>query len=431
MKPHPEIAAKVAATRLIDTHEHLLEESRRLKPPRKEDWLYPCNDWSYLLLHYAGDDLTSAGMSRKDSERFWSPDVEPAEKWRLLEPLWPKVRHTGYVQAARRTMADLFGEPELNAASCERVTERMRAAVKPGFYRTLLRDRCGIDQCHVNSLEHEFCETEQPDLLLQDLSINALGTDFQVDGYDVPGRPGRKAATLSEWYEVIDHRFELYGHKAVAVKTQAAYGRRLDFRRVSQEQAEPLFAALARDPKSVSEGDRQLLADHLFRRCVERATDYGLPVKTHTGYYAGANGMPLDRVGRNAADLCPLLQDFPNTRFVLFHMGYPYQHEMVALAKQYTNVTVDLCWAWIVSPIATVRFLEEFLLAAPANKLLCFGGDYYPVECVYGHSQIARQGLTQALGSLVDQGWLTLAEALDLVEPLCRGNALSLFPRRG
>ena len=52
-----------------------------------------------------------------------------------------------------------------------------------------------------------------------------------------------------------------------------------------------------------------------MRRCVARAAERRLPVKLHCGHYAGTDRMPLERVRRNAGDLCPLLADFPNASF--------------------------------------------------------------------------------------------------------------------
>ena len=117
----------------------------------------------------------------------------------------------------------------------------------------------------------------------------------------------------------------------------------------------------------------------------------------------------------------------PDAEFVIMHIAYPYQDEAIALAKHYPNVAVDLCWAWIVNPRASVRFVKEFLLAAPSVKLLTFGGDYVPVEMVPGHAAIARQGLTQALSELVDEGWIRSADVDDLIEALMRGNAHRIF----
>ena len=72
--------------------------------------------------------------------------------------------------------------------------------------------------------------------------------------------------------------------------------------------------------------------------------------------------------------------------------------------------------------------VKEFLVAAPANKLLTFGGDYATVENVVGHAVVARQGLGQALSELVAEGWLDEGSAIELVEPLMRGNARAMFP---
>ena len=103
-------------------------------------------------------------------------------------------------------------------------------------------------------------------------------------------------------------------------------------------------------------------------------------------------------------------------------------HGNKGLAKHYRNVVIDLCWAWIINPAACVRFVKEFLLAAPSNKVLTFGGDYASVENIVGHAAVARQGLAQALSELVEEKWLTEAATLELVEPLMQGNAHALFP---
>jgi uncharacterized protein len=93
------------------------------------------------------------------------------------------------------------------------------------------------------------------------------------------------------------------------------------------------------------------------------------------------------------------------------------------------EITVDLCWAWIISHAACVRFVKEFLTAAPVNKLLGFGGDYILIEPVLGHAKIARRGLALALTGLVEDGWLNEPEAIMAAERILRTNALELFSR--
>ncbi len=57
--------------------------------------------------------------------------------------------------------------------------------------------------------------------------------------------------------------------------------------------------------------------------------------------------MVTDRI--RPGHLCPLLIEYPDTRFVLMHIGYPYASELIALAKHFPNTWADLCWAWSIS----------------------------------------------------------------------------------
>jgi hypothetical protein len=68
---------------------------------------------------------------------------------------------------------------------------------------------------------------------------------------------------------------------------------------------------------------------------------------------------------------------------------------------------------------------RKVILAQLDERLARYRNDY--IVCMQ-HSAIARRGLGQALNDLVADGWLTEANALDLVEPLRRGNAQALFP---
>ena len=79
------------------------------------------------------------------------------------------------------------------------------------------------------------------------------------------------------------------------------------------------------------------------------------------------------------------------------------------------------------NPVAAKDFLKKYLVTAPANKVLTFGGDYVVVEPVLGHATMARRGISLALSELVEEGWLSLDNALELTDPIMHGNARSLF----
>ena len=92
---HTTIREKVNRTLFVDTHEHLIEESQRLAGSSSLAPLFTCDDWAYLFLHYALDDLKVAGMSQQNANQFASPDVNPQDKWKLFAPYWPHIRQTG------------------------------------------------------------------------------------------------------------------------------------------------------------------------------------------------------------------------------------------------------------------------------------------------------------------------------------------------
>jgi len=417
---HPTIVSRVFQTALIDTHEHLHEEKDRLEknphPSIKTD------DWSLLFSHYLDSDLRVAGMSKDAFDKFFSRQTDPLEKWKFLESVWPAVKNTGYGRAVRIAMQRLYGVEDLSAATVARAQAGYEATRRPGFYRRILCEESNIEFCQVNA--GPFRKSALPTLLIQDISIVGM---FAGHNFESFGKPtGIAVRDLADWHRVIDWWFDNYGKYAVAVKSQNAYARDIDYLRVPAEQVEPVFKrVLAHEPATPEE--RKQLEDHLFWYAVDKATEHHLPVKLHTGYYAGENGMPLGRIARNpgsASDLCRLA---PETRFVFMHIGYPHYEEMIALAKHYANACLDMCWSWIINPVAAKDFLKKFLVTAPANKLFTFGGDYTVVELVHGHAVMARQGIAQALTELVEEGWLSLSDAAELIEPIMHDNAHRVF----
>lgn len=421
-----DVRALVEKTPFVDTHEHLWPEKMRLAAVKGREEDIPAADFSMLLCHYANSDLQVAGMPGADYERLVSRDLSVADKWKLVEPYYEKCRNTGYLKSVRETVRILFGEEDLNGETCGRVSEKLAAGIKPGFYRRILRDACHIEHCQVNALHTPVFDEKQPDpeLLAQDISTVPLSTGLSVG--ELERRSGMEIADLDDLHGAIDWCFDTYGPRAVATKNQCAYGRPLDFEDVKN--VEQLFERYAADPKSLNKAEDKALEDHLMHYCIAKAAEKGLPVKLHTGYFAGHDGMPLARVRNNASDLCPVVRKHSSAKFVLMHIDYPYQDEAIALAKHYSNVWIDMCWAWIINPAASVRFLKEFLMAAPASKVLTFGGDFRPVEPVVGHSSMARQGVAQAVCELVEEKWLPEKDVPELVERIMRGNAHEIFP---
>jgi len=417
------IFEKVFAEPFIDTHEHLIEEKGRLagtSHPRVES-----DDFSILFSHYLKSDMFTAGMPKKDSDSFFSPKVDPVGKWRLLEPYWYAIKNTGYGQAVSITIKELYNVEKLSDKTIKKVQAGYEKVRRRGFYKYILRDRANIESCQVNSLEGKpFMESDMPTLLMQDLSILGMlaGPDFKQFGKPT----GIKVSSLADWHKVIDWWFNKYARYAVAVKSQHAYSRDINHEKVPAQKVDSIFKKRLAE-QSLTAQEQKAMEDHLFWYAVEKATEHNLPVKLHTGYYAGCNRMPLSRLIKNPGSATDLCLAAPDTRFVFMHICYPYYEPMIALAKQYTNAYIDMCWSWIINPVGAKEFLKKYLVTAPANKILTFGADYIPVEPVLGHAIIARRGIGLAVSELVEEGWLTLDAALEIIEPIMHRNARKIF----
>jgi predicted TIM-barrel fold metal-dependent hydrolase len=410
---------KVWSTPLIDTHEHLPDEQDRLAPRRGKG-----DDWSVVFSHYLSNDLVSAGMPRQARNKFYAPGLSPAKKWKLLEPYWPAVKNTGYGQAARIAVRELYGVEDVSAATVEKIQAGYEKTRRPGFYRRILCELGNIESCQVDYMRTPFWKSKTPAFLMQDIDVDDMVASVKLAMHSKPA--GVKVAELSDWHKVIDWWFDKYGRYAVAIKSRGAYHRDIDYWQTPAKQVEGTFKKRV-DGQRLDHKERKALEDHLFWCVVQKAAEHDLPVKMHTGYYVGQNWMPLSRLRHNAGSACDLCRLAPKNRFVFFHIGYPYYEEMIALAKHWTNAYLDMCWAWIINPVAAKDFLKKYLVTAPANKVFTFGGDYYPVELVLGHAVLARQGIALALSELVEEGWMDLDDALELVDPIMHGNAREFY----
>jgi predicted TIM-barrel fold metal-dependent hydrolase len=153
--------------------------------------------------------------------------------------------------------------------------------------------------------------------------------------------------------------------------------------------------------------------------------EYDLPFKIHTGYYAGHSQMAVDFI--RGGNLCSLLTQYPQARFVLMHISYPYSDELVALAKHYPNVFPDLCWAWSINPYSTCEFVRRCIHAVPSNKVFIFGGDIRWPSGSLAYAYQARAWFTRTLQAEVDEGLLSENEAITLASRFMRENQYECF----
>ena len=217
---------------------------------------------------------------------------------------------------------------------------------------------------------------------------------------------------------------------AIAVKAQHAYARTLNWTERSDADAASALDAVLRRPKDQVDLDTWLcLGDWCWARGVELTIEHDLPFKIHTGYYAGNDRMPVEFIP--AGNMCALFARYLDAKFVLMHIAYPYCDELVALAKHYRNIWVDLCWAWSIDPYSSRDFVRRFIHAAPINKLFAFGGDTGWPTSAMAYAMQARRGIRAALEAEVADGDLTEKQAMQVASRIMRDNQYECFDLEG
>ena len=86
-----------------------------------------------------------------------------------------------------------------------------------------------------------------------------------------------------------------------------------------------------------------------------------------------------------------------------------------------------MCWAYIVSPNASVNALLEWFDTVPLNKVSAFGGDYVFVDGVYGHLKLAQLDVAKALSIKVDEGLFDIEKAKEVAGMLFHDNPKKIF----
>lgn len=426
-KPANRIDEAVMSMEIVNTHEHILPEDERTSQPV---------DFFTLAGHYAINDVISAGLSGDGLALVRNQKAAAADRWRAFEPYWKCARLTGYGQALRIAVRDIYGVSEISSGTIGRINDAIRAQNRPGLYRRVLKERAKIrfsvlddywNRAPVKADPEFFVLARKFDQFIMPADAAAVGRMQEYTGVSVTSLHGLEQAMEKSFEQSL-------AAGMVTVKSTAAYNRQLLFREVTSREASADFDALMRNARPQPQGFRarverpyRNLEDYMFHHMLRLAGAHRVPVQIHTGLHAG-NGNFIRN--SNPTHLTNLFFLYPRVQFDLFHMSYPYQHELAVLAKIFPNVHADLCWAYIISPAIARAALHEFLETVPANKIMAFGGDYRYPELSYAHSVMARRNVARVLNEKVTEGFCTELEAVEVARMILHDNPARLFAAR-
>jgi predicted TIM-barrel fold metal-dependent hydrolase len=393
----------------IDAHAHLMPEI--VQNSRHKDALSVYGQYVRLP-------MLASGLPYSEWERMHDGSVPLRERWAILKPYLERIQFTSFARAARQTLEHFWGVPQLTDDNIEEVSQRIAAENRPGLYQRVLREHCNIFRvCNQDTLHNDCRDLE----VYRDQDILAP----VVSLLDVKGPEGAEVNHLIG----PDNRGSLDGYLEWARERLAemAHGGAIGFKTFAVEEvpvdrslALAEFADLQRAGVEMRIDVASRLRSYLHDRLLATASQLGLPVAVHTGYWRVDQFHPVN--------LIPLLERFPALHFDLFHAGVPYVREIGAMAINYPNTSLNLCWAHSNNASMAASALDEYIDWLGSDKLIAFGSDVHQtVEKVYGHLELARQNIAHVLARRIDAGLLDLDGALRLTQEWFVENPVRIY----
>ncbi len=407
---------------IVDCHDHTGECG-----PKYEDPL------QVLINGYFPSDLQSAS-SDADIERMQDRKIPWEQRWPIFERVWKRTCHTGYAQVTRRVLAKFYGEEEVTIEAARRMQDRLLDLSDRDTYESIL-DQAGIVARLedvwpplTKVLDGTYQVSPRGRVVISLPAFHAIRSRQSVIDTQIEKALGITITSLDEYLDACRRAFEAYAaFGAVAFKDQSAYTRHLGYGNPSRAEAEAVFNWFMEDPRrSASYPDQTLpLDDYLMHAFMRMARDLDLPVQIHTGHMAGIRN---DITKTNAVYLTRLIELHRDVRFDLFHANWPYDGELIYLAKNYPNVAIDFCWANIIDPIYCQRMLQQVVSAVPHAKVHGYGSDFGGnADRAWAHASIARDNIAMALAELVETDWFGLDEAKEIAAAWLFDNPNAFF----
>ena len=234
-------------------------------------------DFFTLVKHYVLQDAVSAGLPRDSVEVVANEKASVADRWRAFEPFWKHVRFTGYGQALRIAVRDIYGVEEISAATLSKINDRMSQENKPGIYKRVLIDRGKIlysvldDKWNAAPVKPDFryfVYARRFDRFVTPAGRGDVEELEKLTGVSITSLAGLRRAMERSFEQSLDADM-------VTVKSTLAYHREIIYHEVEQADAERDFESLMAAQVALPEGFRtrfrrpfRQLEDHMFHHLI-------------------------------------------------------------------------------------------------------------------------------------------------------------------
>jgi len=417
------IKSYIDTLKIVDTHEHQQT---------------PLDSTSFYIFNtsYFSSDLHSAGAPSFDDRKKGKFNVDSL--WNQVGKYYNYSRATSYHEQFMNSLRILYGydKPYLVKDDVQNLYNRMLSNHYKNYgrwfdevyhkanFKTMLLDQywnhfnTRIDTAYFQLV----CNISTCVMLVSEAAENKKITSSK-DLLKLMNQNVLITKSLDDYTNLIDSVLSIFKRNgAVCIKNVLAYNRSLDFEDIKYSDANRIF----NKPTALNEQEKKQLQDFIFHHIIQQSIKLDLPIQIHTGYLAGFNqridnGQPMK--------LLNLFIKYPKAKFILFHGGYPWTGDFVAIGKQFSNVYLDIVWLPQISKTAAIRTLHEMLDAVPYNKIL-WGGDVTRIDDAVGSLELGKEVVATVLSERVEKGWMTEELAFDIARCIFHDNAIELFHLR-
>lgn len=413
------IKAAIDAVPAIDTHDHLQAFNaipNRVETPRGRGMtLFSLWRNSYL--------------GRTTRITPWPSDGTFDTWWRDASDDFDNVRATSFYRYLHTAFRDLYGV-EFDSISAEGARDLSRHIFDnykdDKWLQQVVTERANIELMFIDPFWNRLQFAREYKFSVPVLNVTTVMRGSHPDRYnsaadnpfDYAQRKQLSTKTFDDFLAVVKRLFEdAVAADVVCLKSTQAYERTLNYDRVTKDEAAAVYG---KPPAETTDAEQKQFEDFMFRYVCGLSAAHDLPFQVHTGdaRIQGSNPMLLvDAIAEN-----------PDTKFILFHGGYPWVGETGAIAMKHRNVWIDSCWLPTLSYTMAKRAYQEWLEAVPSDRIM-WGADTTDAEGIYGATEFTRQCLAEALAEKVIRGELLEQDANRIGRQIMRDNALKLFPR--
>ncbi|TKJ47754.1 hypothetical protein CEE34_02275 [Candidatus Aerophobetes bacterium Ae_b3a] len=393
---------------VIDCHDHSM--GYRSAPEYKEPI-------ASLIREYVESDLMSVG-AEPHMEMLKDQTLSTEQKWPVFQKLWKATEHTSYARVTKLIMEKFYGESGMSLEALMRIGQRLLKLRDEKVYEKILDDAgivCRLVNIWIDLKKYLEGKYRMPG---RDRMLVPLPDFHHINSYEaiqkIADILGKKVTSLDEYVGLCGEVFSRMKKRGtIGMKDQSAYNRPIKFSNATREEAERVFNKIIENPRfSVGFPELTPLSDYLFHQFMRMARKLDFFVQIHTGHMAGIRN---EISKTNAVLFTSVLEMHSEVRFDIFHGNWPYDGEVLYLAKNYSNVHIDACWLNVIDAYYARKLFANSIMAVPHTKIHGFGADYTGApEYAASHLLIAKDAIAAGLAEVVDMGWLKKKEAIKI-----------------